>query len=119
MSEAPHSPLPWKIDEDGHVSDAQGKSVALNGFAYVPGIVPRHSVYRANDKLIVSAVNAHPAAEALARALEKCGMRLTSTNPLLSQTWAYSQETIETTQRLNRETLDEARAALAAYEEAK
>jgi len=60
-----------------------------------------------------------PAAEALARALEKCGMRLTSTNPLLSQTWAYSQETIETTQRLNRETLDEARAALAAYEEAK
>lgn len=71
MSEVKHSPLLWKIDDNGSVVDSSGRSVVVAGFAYQTGYAPRECTGRINDRFIVSAVNAHAAVEAMAQALEK------------------------------------------------
>ncbi len=76
MSEVKHSPLPWKIDDNGSVVDSGGRSVVVAGFAYQIGYAPKECTGRINDRFIVSSVNAHAAVEAMAEALEEATQSL-------------------------------------------
>lgn len=53
------SPTPWELDDPGHVVDAKGEPVIIDGVAIPAGRVSRQAV--ANRELLLVAVNSHAA----------------------------------------------------------
>lgn len=73
MSEAKHSPLPWKFDKWLGVVDANGERVVVSGFGMS---LSQDPVADANTKMLLAAAQqAHDQAESWRLFLEICGSR--------------------------------------------
>ncbi len=50
-----HTPGPWRLTEDGHVTDAAGNGIVIDGICQPHGYVPPDDVSRANARFIAAA----------------------------------------------------------------